>query len=36
MWNTAPKRGGEVLPSPAAASLLPGTVSLGLEPVEAV
>lgn len=35
-WNTAPKKGGEVLPSPAAAALLPGTVSLGLGPVEAV
>lgn len=30
MWNSAPKKGGEVLPSPAAAALLPGTVSLGL------
>lgn len=36
MWNTAPKKGGEVLPSPAAAALLPGTVSLGLGPAEAV
>lgn len=36
MWNTAPKKGGEVLPSPAAASLLSGIVSLGLGPAEAV
>lgn len=36
MWNTAPKKGGEVLPSPAAAALLHGTVSLGLGPAEAV
>lgn len=36
MWNTAPKKGGEVLPSPAAAALLPGTVSLGWGPAEAV
>lgn len=35
MWNTAPKQGGEVLPSPAAAALLLGTVSVGLGPVEA-
>lgn len=36
MWSTAPRKGGEVLPSPAAAALLPGTVSLRLGPAEAV
>lgn len=29
-WNTAPKKGGEVLPSPAAAALLPGDSVPGL------